>query len=158
MKEKCRKCGKEFVRLLTHLSQKEACNQAYGSAELDELKAENRKRSFKAYNARNKEVINQKQRRYDEEHKAERQARDWKKKDKMTAADRILSFKQDIIEGPNFVCQSCNRCLFKKSVKILNDNQEETLIGKTGIHFYQTIISHNNTITCPYFFTLASIH
>ena len=37
----------------------------------------------------------------------------------MTNDDQFLAFKRDIVDGPNFVCFSCNRNLFKCSVKTL---------------------------------------
>ena len=45
----------------------------------------------------------------------------------MDPEKRILKFKRDIKDGPNYVCKSCRRCLFKRSVKILNEKDGETL-------------------------------
>ena len=42
-----------------------------------------------------------------------------KKQNNMTSNDRILAFKRETINGPNFVCCSCIRSLFKPGVKIL---------------------------------------
>ena len=39
---------------------------------------------------------------------------------KLTSEVRILNFRKDIIDGPNFVCSSCKRGLFKSSVKYLD--------------------------------------
>ena len=43
-------------------------------------------------------------------------------KDKLKSADRIKNFRQDIIDGPNFVCCSCKRELFKTGVKFLDSH------------------------------------
>ena len=40
---------------------------------------------------------------------------------------RILKFKKDIKDGANYICKSCKRCLFKRSVKFLNEKDGETL-------------------------------
>ena len=146
--------------MLQHISRNESCKAKYGDTEFETLKAASKQRSKREYKQNNKATIAEKKARYNAKYNAQNKEErskgnaeyHQKRKAKQLPADRILAFRQDIIEGPNFVCQSCNRCLFKKSVKILNDKQEETLIGKTGIDFYQTIISHNNnTITCPIF-------
>jgi hypothetical protein len=47
-----------------------------------------------------------------------------------TMKDRILAFKRDIIDGPNFVCCSCKRKLFKNSVKFLHMNEISKLLQK----------------------------
>lgn len=164
--ETCKGCGTSYQRLLQHIARTEKCKKKYGNAEFEALKAASKQRSKRAYNDQNRAIINAKQVRYDAQHREEKQisnAEHWKKnrdslmqkrtlkRDNLLPSDRILDFKNSIIDGPNYVCLSCKRCLFKKSVKILSDTQEETLIGKTGIDFYQTIISHNNTISCPIF-------
>ena len=58
-----------------------------------------------------------------------------------TSKDRILRFRQEIIEGQNFTCLSCQRCLFKRSVRILTEKQEESLISKCGDSFYYSMVS-----------------
>ena len=62
-----------------------------------------------------------------------------KGKNKMTKEDRLLAFKHNIIEGPNFVCHSCNRCLFIKSVRILSDLQLKNLKNKLDTPFLKAI-------------------
>ena len=64
----------------------------------------------------------------------------------MLPNDRILAFRQEIIDGPNHVCLSCNKTLFRKSVKILSDKQEATLKSKAGIDFYLTLVAHHETV------------
>ena len=62
-----------------------------------------------------------------------------RKRDKMTKEDRLLAFKRNIIEGPNFVCHSCNRCLFIKSVRILSVLQLKNLKKKLDTPFLKAI-------------------
>ena len=52
------------------------------------------------------------------------------KRQSVDAQNRILSFRRDIIDGPNSICFSCNRCLFKNSVKTLKTNDIEVLLKK----------------------------
>ena len=47
-----------------------------------------------------------------------------------TSNDRILAFKRQIIDGPNFTCDSCKACLFKGQVKILKANAISNLKAK----------------------------
>ena len=62
-----------------------------------------------------------------------------KGKNNMTKEDRLLAFKYNIIEGPNFVCHSCNRCLFIKSVRILSDLTLKNLKKKLDTPFLKAI-------------------
>ena len=45
----------------------------------------------------------------------------------MSASDRFLICKQEMIHGPNFVCLSCRRKLFKNGVKILDGKDLQKL-------------------------------
>ena len=54
------------------------------------------------------------------------------KQRKKTAEDRFLAFKRDIVDGPNFVCFSCNRNLFKCSVKTLETKEISRLLKKVN--------------------------
>ena len=51
-------------------------------------------------------------------------------KSKVTVSDQYLAFKRDIVDGPNFVCFSCNRNLFKCSVKTLETTDITKLLKK----------------------------
>ena len=51
----------------------------------------------------------------------------------MTSADRIQNFKLDIIDGPNFVCCSCNRELFKTGVRFLDFDDINALMVKHSL-------------------------
>ena len=112
----CKGCKQPFEKLLKHLGPSKRCKAAYSQEEYDSLRIKGRKLSVQKaqatyrqnhqqelllkhrdYNAANKEVLTEAKR---EERKAE--------KAETTSFDRILSFRQDIIEGPNFVCRSCN--------------------------------------------------
>jgi hypothetical protein len=77
----------------------------------------------KGYDSQHREEINTRQTAYNIEHREEikgkQKIRRTKKQMNMTAEDRIKAFRKDIIEGPNFTCFSCKRCLFKNSVRII---------------------------------------
>ena len=64
----------------------------------------------------------------------------------MSPEERILKFKRDIKDGPNFVCMSCRRSLFKRSVKFLNEKDGETLRkNKINWRFLKKTIKNNLT-------------
>ena len=54
-------------------------------------------------------------------------------KDKLKSADRIRNFNQDIIDGPNFVCCSCKRELFKSGVKFFDLDDINQLKTKNNL-------------------------
>ena len=49
---------------------------------------------------------------------------------KLTPSDRIKNFKREIVDGLNFVCLSCQRILFRRSVKFLSEKEITTLKEK----------------------------
>ena len=51
----------------------------------------------------------------------------------VTVSDQYLAFKRDIVGGPNFVCFSCNRNLFKCSVKVLATTDITKLLKKMNV-------------------------
>ena len=57
----------------------------------------------------------------------------------MTAKDRFMSFKKEIIDGPNFACLSCKRSLFKNSIRILKSTDVPKLFAKLDKKFKQRI-------------------
>ena len=76
-----------------------------------------------------------------------------KKRKSVTCQGRVLAFKRDIIDGPNFVCFSCNRCLFKRSVRILKENDISKLIAKIGPDLFieaglEACINNTELIVC----------
>ena len=105
---------------MKHLARAKTCKEVQDGDELDELRKEKRKRSFTLYNDNNREKINKRQKDYDEAHKSGIRAKqsvrnaqnanaNSARKADMLPNDRILAFKQEIIEGPNHVCLSCNK-------------------------------------------------
>ena len=78
-----------------------------------------------------------------------------KKKIKLsrTSNDRILAFKRQIIDGPNFTCYSCKATLYKSQVRILKANNisnlianlEKKFVRKIGLQFkrIEVIFCHN---------------
>ena len=144
----CKGCKQPFEKLLKHLGPSKRCKAAYGKAEYDLLRSEGRKKAVQTYRANHKQELLLKHRDYNAANKVPEAMREERKAEKSekTTFDRILSFRQDIIEGPNFVCRSCNRCLFKKSVKILSGQSEETLMNKCGNDLYLMIIAHKQQV------------
>ena len=125
----CKNCKKEIrqVSILYHLRSKK-CRQQYSDQEYSRLQQERketlkgtRKKCFDRYNAANYDKTKEKIRK--------RQTRT-NHCQRLTFKDRILAFKRDIIDGPNFVCFSCNRSLFKCSVKILETKDISGLLKK----------------------------
>ena len=53
-----------------------------------------------------------------------------KSKAKCTVHDRFVMFKQEIQDGPSFVCLSCQRTLFRRGVSILDDHKINELDEK----------------------------
>ena len=148
----CKCCKKPFdatSKLLKHLGPSKKCKAAYSQNEYDLLRAEGRRKSTAAYRANHREELLLKSREYEAAHKGRKQQQEQQRaaeKSEKSTFDRILSFRKDIIEGPNFVCRSCSRCLFKKSVKILSDASEEILMNKCGDDLYLMIISHKQQV------------
>ena len=56
------------------------------------------------------------------------QTRRQNKRTNMTMDDRIVRFRKDIIEGPNFVCMSCERCLFKSGIKKISETELKKIV------------------------------
>ena len=109
-----------------------------------ELRKTKMRQYSQVYNEDNKETIRQKQAKrdatnrqsqdhvekkrlrqseYNQNHREEirekEEMRRQKKKDETQADARFKKFKLEIIRGPNFTCQSCNRQLFTTEVKFL---------------------------------------
>ena len=157
-KEICKSCNGEFKSLLTHLARTEndECKKAYSKDEKTQIKTQKRK----CYEETNKDQINEKQSRYDLRNRDEKKkyyktnkheilhkkkenyetnkddilhkkkARDQKKKDETSAEERLLAFRNDIKDGPTFVCLSCSRSMFKSQVKILDKDAIKKLFEK----------------------------
>ncbi len=109
----------------------------------DSNHAEAKRLKQSEYNRENAESIKEKQRVYNRENsesirEKQRIARSSEKLSQ-EAAGRILKFKQDIIQGPNFVCKSCNRGLFKNNVKILKGDAVQKFLEGLRESFLQMI-------------------
>ena len=83
---------------------------------------------------KDKEKTNRDQRelRNKDREKTNREQKFYRNKKKMnwTQMDRIKAFKRQIIDGPNFTCYSCKRCLFKNQVKTLKADNVKNLKSK----------------------------
>ena len=53
-----------------------------------------------------------------------------KKASLLTSDDRIQLFRQEIIDGPNYICKSCDRSLFKPGVKKIAKKDIDDLLKK----------------------------
>ena len=122
----CRGCPKKMLEksILLHLRSK-SCRKHYSDMEYSKLitKRDERKKSYlQQYKKTNVESIQK---------NVVQVRQTWmNKKEMMTSKDRILAFKRDIVDGPNFVCFSCSRTLFKNQVKISNSKDIAKLLEK----------------------------
>ena len=140
----CRGCKKKVGSIRLHLRSK-VCRQHYSNEEHSQfLKAkEDQKTKYmkeylkdylKEYRKNNVETIKEQKAVHSAKNQKSNALRQRKcrasKRQSVDAQNRILSFKRDIIDGPNSTCFSCNRCLFKNSVKVLRTNDIEVLLKK----------------------------
>ena len=137
---KCKNCKRSFKLFLAHLKKVKSCQESYGdeyermvkqkveekSEYLKNYKDKNKKQiqpQRANYRIRNKKSISQKHQEYESSNRnlltQKKKIHRQKKKMEMTSKHRILAFRREIIDGPNFTCYSCNRRLFKGQVKIL---------------------------------------
>ena len=110
----------------------------------------------KKYNEANREKVNESQRNYDLRHRKEKKQykldhkeendiynsqyyqknkdkikdNQQKKKDATSAEKRLLAFRNEIKDGPIFVCLSCNRSMFKSGVKLMDKDAVTKLFEK----------------------------
>jgi hypothetical protein len=107
--------------------------------------------SQKAYKSKNADHIKEDHRRYNTSNAAiiaeKQQVRRKKARDNRTQEDRFHYFCQGTIDGPNFVCFSCKRTLFKRGVKVITNNEIPKLFEKIGVDFLRTIGLHSHDTT-----------
>ena len=98
---------------------------------------EERRQAQAIYRKKHKVMINSKHRTYylvnREKILEKRKKESQKAKDKLTFKDRLYNFRMDIIDGPNYICCSCKRSLFKTGVKFLDENDVKTLQTKHNL-------------------------
>jgi hypothetical protein len=86
------------------------------------------------YNLTHKEVIKEKQAMYNAQHHTAIAEKINQKRRKMkterTDKDRLLYFKEDVKDGPSFVCCCCQKLLFKQSVQVLKDQDISKMMEK----------------------------
>ena len=119
----CRGCPKKILEksILLHLRSKN-CRKHYSDGDYSKfIKRRDERRKF---NNQNKNTACKRQTRMNI-------------KSKITAKDQYLAFKRDIVDGPNFVCFSCNRNLFKCSVKTLETTDIIKLLKKMNDNLAQ---------------------
>ena len=140
---------------MSHLKKKTDCQNAYGEEyeRMLQLKAQKKKDYLEDYKEENKHQLREKNAEYraanqdvinkrrTSQRNLDRKKRNIKEKEypyyqkkkiklSRTSNDRILAFKRQIIDGPNFTCYSCKACLFKGQVKILKANGISNLKAK----------------------------
>ena len=123
---KCKGCPKKILEnsMLLHLRSKN-CRKHYSDEEYSNL--------IKRRDERRKLHRHQLQKKDTERHRQTKM----NTKSKMTNDDQFLAFKRDIVDGPNFVCFSCNRNLFKCSVKTLETKDITKLLKKMNENLAQ---------------------
>ena len=92
----------------THRTEKRQSQATYDAAHRNEKRhsqaiydAKNRKEKALYYQVKREKIL--------EKLRKERQI----SRDNLTSKERLCNFKLEIIDGPNYVCCSCKRCLFK---------------------------------------------
>jgi hypothetical protein len=161
----CKNCKVWYISILSHLSRKIGCQEAYGIEyeRMIELNGQKRKEYLKdylkdykevnkdqvrkqkaEYRATNKDSINKRrneQRGLDSQKRNLEESQYPYKKKKMstTSSDRILAFKRQIIDGPNFICYSCKACLFKSQVRFLKADDISNLKAKLDKKFFRRL-------------------
>ena len=151
----CKVCKKVFqTSIMKHLGQpKSSCLKHYSQEEYLSLKQKCFKRKEReknakyysknakllverqaAYDAKNRKNILTKRAIYYQVNRAKilEKMRQQRKsvQNELKSVDRIRNFRQDIIEGPVFVCCSCKRELFKTGVKFLDSDDITNLKTK----------------------------
>ena len=100
-------------------------------ARRDQDHREEKRLSQRRYNQEHKKERTEYKRNYDQGHREENskkeEMRRKKKQDETKADVRLINFKVDIINGPNFTCHSCNRELFRKQVELMSHEDLEKL-------------------------------
>ena len=136
VEQRCKGCGKNFRRLLKHLSAKgSTCKERYSKLQIDEHQKTIRKKKQAKYQTKNKEKIKLFRKTYDKANKAK--VAEYKKTYDAANKTNIQKYKanyykkkqEDLSEweavqvylaetewGPIFCCICCHRMLFQRSV------------------------------------------
>jgi hypothetical protein len=117
-----------------------------------------------SYNARNQEAIAAKQTEYNQanqlfiqanqeiynsNHREEIQIKQRcvrkKLKSEQNQNDRLLNFKKEIRDGPSFICQCCDRRMFKQGVMNLTEKALDAIISKHGEAFLDAVLPEKSS-------------
>ena len=137
IKEKCKNCKNWYLHLLKHVTQSKKCKESYGS-EYETLRKLKCTEKHKKYNRSNRKSRNDRQSHYNKSNRISinlKQKQYDKRRKYLTKEERFVSFKQEIKDGPSFVCLSCERALFCRGVSILEGKDMEKLKDRTGETF-----------------------
>ena len=115
---------------------------------------EEKRLSQRRYNQDHKKERTEYKRNYDQGHREENskkeEMRRKKKQDETKADVRLINFKVDIINGPNFTCHSCNRELFRKQVELMSHEDlgelklKESFLKEVGLKKdAEIVLCHN---------------
>lgn len=117
LSNKCRGCGKEFLRLLGHLSARGSiCRQNYTDWELKDYQEENSKEALKKYKEHNKTKIAEDKKKYYNEVKSVR-----KKRSDMSMWEAVQAALLEVsIDTASFACICCHGIKFRSSVTEVN--------------------------------------
>ena len=150
----CKICKKEFKMvsgLKRHLTRIEQCRTAYGEEydQLQQLRSNQQKSNKRKYYVDHSEEIKDKVKQYKAKNmplilQKEKERINQKRvlsRSRMTSADRILKFKIDIKDGPNYVCQCCKRSLFLSGVKLLTNEQVKSLEESCSETLLSTVLN-----------------
>ena len=136
VEQRCKGCGKNFRRLLKHLSAKgSTCKESYSKLQIDEHQKIIRKKKNAKYQTKNKAKLKLYRSAYDKTNKAKiaeykktydtvnktkihnYKASYYNKRQKdLSQWEAVLAYRAETAEGPIFSCICCHRMLFQRSV------------------------------------------
>ena len=148
---KCFKCLCEIcIYRQSHEEEIKLQNHQYHLDNADSIKVRKSQ-----YNQIHRTEINQWQSEYNKRNRLEinlkKRKRIAKERASYTRSDRLFNFKQEIKDGPSYVCMSCQRALFIRGVQVLDEQQQVKLQAKCGSEFLKSIFVHNEDAEEEYY-------
>ena len=124
----------------------------------DQANAEEKREKQAVYNRLYAPIIRMRQAQYNKLHRVQiclkQKQRVALKRSKATSKDRLRLFRQEIKDGPTYVCMSCDRSLFLRGVKIIGGDPKLKFEESVGKDFLLEKILHANNLLDFYIFVI----